>query len=318
MFCYIDITSFTINMAKILGHAPIVTSLIAASLIRNIFLSSASVNFSLASVLSGDYISLVTSFITYEDRVQLAVGSVLLYILRVFENQFGSRKFGAMVFFSWVLAIALSIALSVVCDSMGVAAIKSVSGPYFLIFALLVLYYHNIPTLSASQYSIAGFGISEKTFTYILGLQLMSNSQIQSVAPAAIGLFIGIFYYSNQMGMQSWRLPGPLEKILSLPYALLGGGASSQSQHETRNNNATTQSQESTEGTNAHTGRQRSWSEATQERLHDYGGLGEAIQPPAEDQIKTLTDLGFDRSKAIHALEQCDNNVEAAANFILR
>jgi hypothetical protein len=46
--------------------------------------------------------------------------------------------------------------------------------------------------------------------------------------------------------------------------------------------------------------------------------MGEGIQPPTEDQIASITALGFERARAVHALEQCENNVEAAANFLLR
>ena len=61
-----------------------------------------------------------------------------------------------------------------------------------------------------------------------------------------------------------------------------------------------------------------SWTDATRERLDSFGGMGPAIAPPSEDQITQLTALGFERSRAVHALEQCENNVEAAANFLLR
>ena len=38
---------------------------------------------------------------------------------------------------------------------------------------------------------------------------------------------------------------------------------------------------------------------------------GPGHRPPSEDQITQLTALGFERSRAVHALEQCENNVEA-------
>jgi hypothetical protein len=46
--------------------------------------------------------------------------------------------------------------------------------------------------------------------------------------------------------------------------------------------------------------------------------MGDPIAPPSEEQIASITALGFERARAVHALEQCENNVEAAANFLLR
>lgn len=50
------------------------------------------------------------------------------------------------------------------------------------------------------------------------------------------------------------------------------------------------------------------------------GGLGSGIPsiPPSEDQISSLMALGFDRADCIRALEQSGNNVDAAADRLLR
>lgn len=39
--------------------------------------------------------------------------------------------------------------------------------------------------------------------------------------------------------------------------------------------------------------------------------------PPPEEAIAQLTSMGFDRQAVIRALQQTDNNVEAAANRLL-
>lgn len=39
--------------------------------------------------------------------------------------------------------------------------------------------------------------------------------------------------------------------------------------------------------------------------------------PPSEDAIEQLMALGFDRERALVALQSTDNNVEAAANRLL-
>jgi len=300
-------------MSKALGHAPVTMALTIGVIVNTLLASGAAEAFSLRKVLAGDYANLVTTFLAYDDKIQLAVGSVLLHMLRVFELQFGSRKFGSFVFFSWLLAVLFHVALATACESAGVAAVQPATGPFFLVFALLVLYYHNIPALSPSKFSLLGLGLSEKTWTYVLGGQLAWSAAARSGASAGVGLLVGLVYYSNQLGVQGWRLPGFIEKLITLPLVLLGGEAAAAPAR------AAASAADDEDNMNPMPGaRQRSWSEATQERLHDFGGLGEAIAPPTEEQIAAISSLGFDRARAVHALEQCDNNVEQAANFILR
>jgi len=300
--------------------------------------NGATAPFSLSHVLAGDYKRCFTSFTTFDNYSQLAVGVVMIFMCRVFERHFGSRKFGALVFFAWVLAILLSVGVAVLSDSTGVLGTYAPSnGPYFIIFALLFLFHKSIPTLTPSQYSFLGMGISEKTWTYLLGAQLALNAGVRSVVPALVGILIGLIYQNNPAGIQGWRLPAAVEKLAALVFFFLPSPAgvtvssrSSPSVSPSTSSGRVTRSAASAERVaamaegvpegNPRDGRVRqpSWTEATQARLHDYGGLGDAIQPPTEEQIKTITDLGFDRTKAVHALEQCDNNVEQAANFILR
>jgi len=327
-------------MALGFDNAPVALGLSLTVAVSTVFSArnGATAPFSLSHILAGDYKRCFTSFATFDNYSQLAVGMVMIFMCRVFERHFGSRKFGALVFFSWILATLLSVGVAVLNDSTGLLGSYSPSnGPYFIIFALLFLFHKSIPTLTPSQYSFLGMGISEKTWTYLLGAQLALNAGVRSAVPALVGILIGLIYQSNQLGIQGWRLPGAAEKVVSLVFFFLPAPAgvtvnarsspsispSTSSGRVTRSSASAermaTMAAEEPEG-NPRDGRVRqpSWTEATQARLHDYGGLGEAIQPPTEAQIKTITDLGFDRTAAIHALEQCDNNVEQAANFILR
>ena len=115
--------------------------------------------------------------------------------------------------------------------------------------------------------------------------------------------------------MQAWRLPGFVEKIFA------GVGSIFSFMMPPPPSNATrAPPTESGAGGGAEFDRARipSWTDATRERLDSFGGMGPAMAPPSEDQITQLTALGFERSRAVHALEQCENNVEAAANFLLR
>ncbi len=290
-------------------------------------------NFSLSHVLNGEVNRLITSSTAFENYTQLVVSIILIYMCRVFERHFGSRKFGAFIFFSWVLAIVLSVAIAVTIESTGILGVYVfASGPYFLVYSLLYLFHKSIPKLTPSQYTFLGLGISEKTWTYLLGAQLMLNAGVRSLIPSLVGLLVGFIYQSNHLNIQSWRLPVFVEKVFQLIFFFLpsgsgtpiatstNGGTLAPSASSGRVTRSSAAAAASAEQSNPREGRQRqpSWSEATQSRLHDYGGLGDAIQPPTEEQIKIITDLGFDRAKAIHALEQSNNNVEHAANLLIR
>eukprot|EP00957_Ditylum_brightwellii_P125548 9569738-Ditylum_brightwellii.AAC.1 len=39
--------------------------------------------------------------------------------------------------------------------------------------------------------------------------------------------------------------------------------------------------------------------------------------PPSEEAIAQLTSMGFEREAVVRVLQQCDNNVEVAANRLL-
>jgi hypothetical protein len=312
-------------MSTVIGHGPIMHLVSLITIVQSVSGMGKSSNFSLEGVMSGDLSSLWIPFFTFQSHAQIAVGAILLYKLKELEQHFGSRKFGSFVFFTYVHTILLHISLGVLGSQMQLSILKSVAnGPYFLIAALLTVYYKQIPTLSPSAYSFLGLGISEKTWVYLFGAQLMFNSGLSSFIPSVVGLIAGSFYTSNQMNVQSWRVPSFIEKIVTLPFAILGitGTAPTPIRNSTpattrSSTNSSNDDDMSPSGTNQSRARMPSWTEATTERLGQFGGLGEAIQPPTEEQIVAVTNMGFPRAKAIHALERTDNNVEQAINFIL-
>ena len=287
-----------------------------------------SIEFNLEKIMNGEFHRLFSSFFTFSGTPQLLVGIMLFYAFRQFERQWGSRKFGAFTFLTFVLGTILLAGVTTVGESMDIA-FKPTSGPYVLIFALMMMYFGRVPTLSPSSYGLFGLTISEKTWVYLLALIFGLSELLNTIVPAFVGMFIGYLYNNNLLGIQSFRLPAFLDFLFNLVGNLLGiflptGGPAPIEDHSVaaaavQAAAAASDGADDSEGEGADTRvRQTSWSEATAERLSDFGGLGEAIAPPTEEQIKTITSLGFDRTKAIHALEQTGNNVEMAANFCLQ
>jgi membrane associated rhomboid family serine protease len=94
----------------------------------------------LLKLFRGEIWRLFSSFLVFQNFAQLSVGMLLLYTCRQFERQMGSKKFGAFLVFSYAVSTLISIAAVVVASSIGFILVPS-SGPFSLIYALLVLYY---------------------------------------------------------------------------------------------------------------------------------------------------------------------------------
>lgn len=300
-------------VTQVLGLVMVIFSL----LLRSYHTSMA---FDLGLVLKGEVQRLVCSQLIFENITQTFVGLSLIYVCRQFERQLGSRKFGAFTFLSFFLSIVMTVSMAAFTQSMDIEYYPS-SGPYTYIFSLLVLFYAHVPKVAPSKYVILGLPLSEKTWTYIFGAQLFFNDMEKSAGPSIIGVLIGMLYLGNHFSMQSWRLPSFVEKIFISFGSIFSFMLPAAPVNATRAA-ATTRGNSGGGGGDAAAefDRERipSWTDATRERLDTFGGMGDGIQPPTEEQIASITALGFERARAVHALEQCENNVEAAANFLLR
>lgn len=230
-------------------------------------------------------------------------------------------------------------------------------GPYSLIYAMFSLYFLKVPKLHPKLFSIMGIDISNKTIMYILGLQLMFINGWSSVIPSLSGLIAGFLYCfpftnSKRNPLQNFRLPKFLCRMGNFFRPLLVDGGSTsghgrQSNQNYRGSNISSTGNSSSvrmnndpfnnarfrHNTNGNTNTN------TAERLIDsgysrgglfpgfgggerrmMGGLGNGMPniPPSEENISTLMNLGFERADCIRALEQSGNNVDAAANRLLR
>ena len=94
----------------------------------------------LLKLFQGELWRLVSNFLVFQNTAQAIVGLVLLYTCRQFERQMGSRKFGAFLLFSVVVSTMINLAIIVVASSIGFYLVPS-SGPFSIIYALMVLYH---------------------------------------------------------------------------------------------------------------------------------------------------------------------------------
>jgi membrane associated rhomboid family serine protease len=281
----------------------------------------------------GELYRLFTSQFCFESSAETFVGLLLLYIMRKFERDLGPRKFGAFIVLTLILSTVLQVSLSVITSSIDLVGMKSqANGPYTLLFALLALYHKYVPKIQPSRFSILGLELSEKTGTYVLASHLFLNRFAESIIPSVSGLLIGYLYVNDHLGLQSFRLPTMIEKVFSLLAKIFSFMLPSSVNSETSGSMASTgtsangippsggtngTAMEGEDDTGFDRARIPSWSEATAERISTYGGLGDAIEPPSEQVIEMLTNMGFTRARAIHALEQTNNDATAATNYLL-
>jgi len=157
-----------------------------------------------ASLLKLQVYRLFTSHLFFRSTTgEMFSGLLALYCLRIFERQLGERKFASFVFSSLFISILIQIAVLVLYTSSTLVF----AGPYSVIFSLFVLYY-DLPAFWRG--SLLGFPVSDKVFTYFLGLQLMTSNGLSSAIAAISGILAGILVRSDFVGLGNISFPTSL------------------------------------------------------------------------------------------------------------
>eukprot|EP01006_Ploeotia_vitrea_P040126 TRINITY_DN66404_c3_g1_i3.p1 TRINITY_DN66404_c3_g1~~TRINITY_DN66404_c3_g1_i3.p1 ORF type:complete len:292 (-),score=117.11 TRINITY_DN66404_c3_g1_i3:55-930(-) len=121
----------------------------------------------------------------------MVLGLVLLYAFRLFERQLGSGKFAA----SLACFAGVSTTLQIVSLLIFKGVVSHASpGPYAFIFALFVFFFRDVP--KSTRFRVLGLPLSDKTFVYLVGLQMTLASQPHSLLSAVCGLIAGVLYRS--------------------------------------------------------------------------------------------------------------------------
>jgi hypothetical protein len=192
-------------------------------LLSGVFLgTNERIGFNLNSLFNGNIIEILLSQIVFRNMAQTFVGLILLYTCRQFERQLGMKKFGRFALLTFISSLSFQFALCIISQSAQLNT-KLSSGPYFLIFSQLPFFYTYVPILHASKYSLFGFIFSEKSWTYLLALQLFFNEGVCSIVPSVIGLIIGYIYMKDIFGTQKFRLSRRMENC----FIFVGGFISS-------------------------------------------------------------------------------------------
>lgn len=323
-------------------NAPITRFLsLSVFLVSAIFSESPDIPLDLNSIVKGEVWRILSSSFVFGNMAQTFCGLILLYNCRQFERQLGIRKFGTFIVLSFLLSVSCQLLTALAFQLSGSLSLYTSSpGPYFLIYSLLSLFHAHVPKLQSSQYTCVGLGLSEKSWVYLLAAQLALGAGLNSFLPALIGVAIGFMYDRNRFGIQNCRLPSAVDNVLGI----VGGYVNSFFHRQTQGpgprnpmGGIALGNMRAGAGTGAGAGqyqRLQSFGDDADGEGDDFqqtGGQGlfgynptsmygsiPTQQPPSEENISTLVGLGFEREAVVRALENANNNVDAAANLLLR
>uniref|UniRef100_A0A6B2LAT5 UBA domain-containing protein n=1 Tax=Arcella intermedia TaxID=1963864 RepID=A0A6B2LAT5_9EUKA len=265
---------------------------------------------------------LFTHHFVFQQAGEAFCGFLLLKIFCILEQRMGSRKFCSFLGLSMIQSTFYEI-LFLYVKKEGV----TFYGPYSMIFPQLVQYYCEIPPLS-------DLAMNDKSIAYGLSFYLLASRVPASGYHAFFGLVSGIIYKMEFFKLDRVLVPDYLAEFCKNYILPLIEDPLSNSRH----------------GTIALQNPQAIQSQLLQQRmiqeqlmqLQNQGlnpGINPALnpglfhnqnlwnmfgpepamrQPPSEENITTLVNLGFQREHVIIELQRCNNDVELAGERLLQ
>ena len=143
-------------------NAPIIQVVSAFTILLGWFHGSSNISsLDLFKLGKGEFWRLLLSQLIFENTAETVVGLMLLYIFRQFERQMGTRKFGFFVFMSFVISVFNLITFEILLLGVDIIFVPA-SGPYFLIFSMLSIFYCKSPVLILIKKQINENGVGLK------------------------------------------------------------------------------------------------------------------------------------------------------------
>mmetsp|Transcript_11580 Transcript_11580/g.35686 ORF Transcript_11580/g.35686 Transcript_11580/m.35686 type:complete len:240 (+) Transcript_11580:289-1008(+) len=172
----------------------------------------------LGAVLArGEWWRLVTHHVAFDGLGSAALGMIALFRFKRFERYMGSRKFCVFAMVAPAFSTALLVGGAVLFRRRdeGAPFFKPASGPYALCFGMYWLFYALVPVTRPKLVEILGARLSDKSFMYLIGAQLLAHAGATSAAPAAAGLAAGAFWLSDALRLRDLALPKRLEPLFA-------------------------------------------------------------------------------------------------------
>merc|ERR1712176_437196 len=240
-----------------------------------------------------------TACLTFATMGELIVGLAALCPLMIrFEREMGSRRFGAFIVYSSIISTILELVIfNIFFDT------ERYSGPYPQLGAVLALYLKFTPRMHPKFFGVLGYDFSEKSLTYALCAQVILSGGFSTAIPTLIGFLCGMMCVK----ISANELPSFVYSCCNVIGSSFVDEAPAIMM--SRSVQRGTGNRQRRAANNAGAGR-------------SPAGLVTPVArrpppPPPEEAIAQLTSMGFEREAVVRALQQTENNVEAAANRLL-
>ena len=278
-------------------------------------------------------VNMLTTPFVFASFGEVVCGLMLLYTFRQLERKMGSIKFASYTIVSAALGLTVQLAFLVVFKR------ALTPGPLPIIFSLLLPFFAHVPKLSPRYFSILGIDFSDKSFTYILALQLLFNNGISSIASGLAGFLVGVVYSAEVLPLHAWRVPSFLSNAASR-FVMPWLGSSPPWARDVRRAEQARRQQQAMQRFYERAGMQPPGGQvgtmnngtdqlvggpdpallqALQNSLGRNGqnGAQAQVEPPAEVLVSQMTNMGFSREDSIEALQRSGNNENAAVERML-
>lgn len=269
-------------------HAPVTKAVIALVVLSTVFGSiigsQTRLTLRLPEIINNLQLwRLFTHNFVFTTPGELLFGVVLLYFFRQFERQMGSSRYAA---FALVTASIHTFALCIA--QLLSPSLLPASGPYALVFSCLVHFFFETPKIYHFQL-LGALEFSDKSFAYLLAVQLTCSDPPRSLLSFAAALAAGLAY----------RLPGVREHA-DFPDSVVAACSSYVLPLLATNQRTSTRSRRQYE-------RMRTGGAVVREREHAV----------SEDNVETLVAMGFSREQSVAALQRNHDDVHRATEQLL-
>jgi len=263
---------------------------------------------------------IITNHFFFTSPGEILLGLIFLYYFRLFERQMGTQKFAVFSFLSFCISALLQVLLLVVFPHL-----KIVSGPYGFLFACFVQYYFTIPVTVRFRL-FRFFYFTDKMIVYFLGFQLLLANGSSSLVAGGCGIVAGLMFATDILRLKHLKFPSAVNSFSErfiLPLISSPPSSASTSYTPRRFSTAaplqyhTTTSTRSTRSALPHQFVAPTPSDGYPSLYPSTTVSQQIAAIPNAEYVDLLTQMGFSRVAAFHALQQSNNDLQFATNILL-
>lgn len=293
-------------------NAPVTKTIVATVVLITVFGSviESQARFTLhidAVLRAFQFWRLFTHHLVFTTPGELLFGVVLLYFFRQFERQLGSSRYAALALTTSSIYTVLLFTLQMIDVRLTAA-----SGPYSLIFASLIHFFFETPKIYHFQL-LGILDLSDKTFIYLLAIQLVFSMPPRSFISCVSALIAGILFRIPVMRNNA-DIPEPIVQFFSA-HVLPWLGTAPRHPVFRRSRSAARQARVTAAVNGLLDASARTQdAQAGDEIVPDTVVVEDVI----DEHVEMLVSMGFSRENSIAALRRTRNDVQAATEILLR